>query len=573
MRRPAIIFALITVGALSCSIVMEHNAQFEKLAHNFFEGLFSFNPEWATNLGDHRFDHLLNDYTPEAIAKEKSFYLAYLDSLDRIDPQKLNETNRVDYRIFKNQIQSSYFEMDTLRGYEWNPLSYNQGGAIYSLTSREFAPLPDRMRDVMERLKAIPIRLEQARINLNRPPRVFTETAIRQNQGTINMVRDELKSYLDQVPSLALEFGPVQERAIGALEEYGRWLENDLLPISDGDFRLGDAKYRAKLRYTLHSDLSKEEILERAQQDLVKTQNDIYAVALPLYKKFFPEGSGDIENRKKVVKSVLDRLAEDRPNAENVVEFAEICLKMCSDFVGEKNLVTVPDEPINIIVMPEFLRGVAVAYCDSPGPLEKEGKTFYAISPPPSYWDDSRVESYFREYNNYMMWDLTIHEAMPGHYLQLAHSNLFKAPTMIRAVFGSGAFTEGWATYAEELMVEHGFGGAEAKMQQLKMRLRMIINAIIDQKIHTEGMSESEAMRMMQDEGFQEEGEAAGKWIRACLSSTQLSTYYIGNIEINDIRRAYAAKYGRDFDLRSFHDKLLSYGSPPPKYVKEIMGL
>ncbi len=210
--------------------------------------------------------------------------------------------------------------------------------------------------------------------------------------------------------------------------------------------------------------------------------------------------------------------------------------------------------------MPEFQRGFAVAYCDSPGPLEKEGKTFYAISPPPEYWDAHRVESYFREYNNYMMWDLTIHEAMPGHYLQIAHSNNFKAPTMIRSIFGSGTFTEGWATYAEQLMVEYGFGGAEAKMQMLKMRLRMIVNAIIDQKIHTAGMTEKEAMDMMLNEGFQEEGEAAGKWIRACLSSTQLSTYYVGNTEINDIRSSYQKKFGEAFDIRQFHDKMLSFG-------------
>ena len=221
----------------------------------------------------------------------------------------------------------------------------------------------------------------------------------------------------------------------------------------------------------------------------------------------------------------------------------------------------------------ELKRGVAVAYTDPVGPLERNGETFYAISPTPSNWTPTRSESFFREYNDYMLEDVTVHEAMPGHYLQLAHSNQFKAPTKVRAIFRSGAFAEGWAVYAEQLMAEHGFGGPEVHMQQLKMRLRTIINAIIDQKIHTAGMTESQAMNFMMNEGFQEEGEAAGKWRRAELTSTQLSNYFVGVTEVNDIRRAYEAKAGGHVDYKRMHDAMLSYGTPAPKYVREMMGL
>ncbi|MEE9553532.1 MAG: DUF885 domain-containing protein [candidate division Zixibacteria bacterium] len=573
MRRLLVLVVIFVFGILSCSLVMEDNHKFESLSASFFEGFLPLNPEWATGLGEHRYDYKVSDYSVDGIEKKKTFYQTYIDSLTQIDPQRLNDTNHIDYEILKNRLHSMVFSLDTLRYFEWNPRMYNPAGSIYSLIAREFAPLPERMASVLERLKAIPARLEQARANLGNPPKIYTVTAIRQNKGAVSFIRDDLNEHLDKVPELKAEFEPVQMAAVDALEEYGRWLENDLLPKSNGNFRLGDEKFRAKLRYTLHSDLPKEDILKRAEKDLVATQNAIYETALPLFEEFFPKNKKDIGNKKKVVKEVLNKLAENRPNAENVVAFAEICLKMCDDFVREKGFITVPDEPINIIVMPEFQRGVAVAYCDSPGPLEKEGKTFYAISPPPSHWDSSRVESYFKEYNEHMMKDLTIHEAMPGHYLQLAHSNDFSAPTMIRSIFGSGTFTEGWATYAEQLMVEYDFGGPESKMQMLKMRLRMIINAIIDQKIHTAGMTEKEAMDMMLDEGFQEEGEAAGKWIRACLSSTQLSTYYVGNIEINDIRKSYEEKNEGTFDIKELHDKMLSFGSPPPKYVKELMGL
>ncbi|MEW5925576.1 MAG: DUF885 domain-containing protein, partial [Candidatus Zixiibacteriota bacterium] len=322
-------------------------------------------------------------------------------------------------------------------------------------------------------------------------------------------------------------------------------------------------------------DLTKEEILRKAEEDMTATQEEIYQTALPLYKQYFPQISDpkSLADRKKVVRAILDRMADDHPDADNIVDCATACLKEAEDFVREKQLVTLPDEPVEVVIMPEFERGFAVAYCESPGPLEKGQKTFYAISPPPSDWNKDQVTSYFREYNNTMLYDLTVHEAMPGHYLQAAHSNKFKAPTMVRMIYGSGPFSEGWATYSEEVMAAAGFQGPEFRMQMLKMRLRMLINVIIDQNIHTRGMTEQEAMDLMMNEGYQEQGEAAGKWRRACLSSVQLSSYYVGNIEINRIRRDYEAKMGEQFNMKEFHDKLLSYGTPPPKYVRRLLGI
>jgi len=298
----------------------------------------------------------------------------------------------------------------------------------------------------------------------------------------------------------------------------------------------------------------------------------MYQTASPLYRKFYQNERADM-SRLMLVKRVLDKLAEQRPNNDTIVPKAEETLKATTDFVRKHNIVTVPDDPVKIIVMPEYSRGSAVAYCDAAGALEKNGATFYAISPTPSDWKPERVESFFKEYNDYMLEDLTIHEAMPGHYLQLAHANRFKAPTLIRALYSSGTFVEGWAVYSEAVMAEKNYGGAEVKMQQLKMKLRVIINAIIDQKIHTAGMTEKEAVAFMMNEGFQEEGEAAGKWRRANLSSTQLSTYYVGSLEVADIRRDYEKKMGAKFDMKKAHDLMLSFGSPAPKYVRESMGL
>ncbi|MBA2339053.1 MAG: DUF885 domain-containing protein, partial [Pyrinomonadaceae bacterium] len=553
------------------------DAKFEKLAKDYIEEFLRSSPETATSLGDHRFDDKLDDYSLAGRDADRARARKYLDALSRLNINRLSPVNKVDYRIMRSRLEYNLFQLDTLRDYEWNPLTYNVGGSIYTLVARDFAPLPQRLRSVKNRLLLLPQALDNAKRNLKNPPRVYTETAINQNKGNISLVREELEPFIAQAPEMKEELAPARNAALAALEDYGKWLETTLLPRSNGDFRIGDEKFRRKLSFALESDLTKEQILQRAEADLRSTQNEMYRIALPLYKKYFPEitDAQKLNNNKLVVRAVLNRLAESRPTNDSIVNLAKDYLKTTTDFVRANNLVTVPDDPVKIIVMPEFDRGVAVAYCNAAGPLEKNGETFFAISPTPKDWTEARVNSFFREYNNFMVQDLTIHEAMPGHYLQLALANRFKAPTQVRAIFQSGTFAEGWAVYAESLMAEKGYGGSEVRMQQLKMRLRMIINAIIDQKIHTAGMTEQQAKDLMMNEGFQEEGEAAGKWRRAQLSSTQLSTYYVGATEVADIRRAYEIKNGKGkgAGVRRMHDQMLSFGSPAPKYVRELMGL
>ena len=333
-------------------------------------------------------------------------------------------------------------------------------------------------------------------------------------------------------------------------------------------------KYRKKLRFALASDLPMEEIMKRAKADLEQTQTAIYETALPLYKKYFPNADQQtVADKHKVTAAVFDKLAEQHPNDATVVDYAKKVVTEATDFVKQHDVVSVPNVPLDVIAMPEFKRGVAIAYCDAPGPLEKNGKTFFAVAPTPKDWSKERKESFFREYNNYMIRDLTVHEAMPGHFLQLARSNEFRAPTLVRAIFQSGPFIEGWAVYCEQVMAEQGYGGPEVKMQQLKMRLRAICNAILDQSIHAGNMSEKEAMDLMTKEGYQQEGEAVAKWKRARLTSAQLSTYFVGATEHLDLRAAEQKKLGDQFNLKKYNDQVISYGSPPVKYVRELMGL
>jgi uncharacterized protein (DUF885 family) len=375
-----------------------------------------------------------------------------------------------------------------------------------------------------------------------------------------------LDALLEKAPPMKTSVGAAQAKAIAALTSWSEWLSNDLLPRASRDFRIGAELYVPKLRYSLDSDLSASEVDTRARRDLVDAHEVMFETARKLYK-------GRSTDRKQVIREVLNQLADHRPNAATIAGQARHELADATEFVRRQGLVTVFDTPLRIVEMPEFQRGVAVASCGSPGPLEKNGVTFFNISPPPSTWNEKQVESYFREYNDYMLRNLTVHEAMPGHYLQRAHANRYQAPTLVRAIFSSGAFTEGWAVYAERIMAERGYGGPEVKLQQQKMRLRMIINAVIDQGIHMHGMTEQQAMDLMMNDGFQERSEAAGKWRRACLTSAQLSTYYVGATELDLVRADYIRKYGPIRDWKAFHDRMLSFGSPAPRHVRELMGV
>jgi uncharacterized protein (DUF885 family) len=571
---------LATALFLSLSILTTHavsqDYEFQKLARDYVEQELKANPENATELGDHRFDDRLTDYSPEARAKDLARQKEFREKLNALDGSKMTGANDVDLRILKESIDYEIFRAEELKEADWNPLVYNQSlaNSLYLLVARDFDSPEKRIPNLKARMLAIPHVIDQARENLQHPPRVHTETAIEQIQGAISLVREGLAPLLDRAPQMKKELAPLQEKTANALEAYKKWLQDDLLKRSDGDFRIGADKFKKKLRFALASDVSMEEVMRRARADLEQTQGAIYETALPLYKKYFPNtDEKTLVDKTKVTAAVLDKLAEQHSDDNTVVGYAQKIVGEATDFVKQHKLVTVPEVPLDVIAMPEFKRGVAIAYCDSPGPLEKNGKTFFAVAPTPKDWNKQRKDSFFREYNNYMIRDLTVHEAMPGHYLQLAHANAFKAPTMVRAIFQSGTFIEGWAVYTEQMMAESGYGGPEVKMQQLKMRLRAICNAILDQSIHAGNMTEKEAMDLMTKEAFQQEGEAVAKWKRARLTSAQLSTYFVGASEHLDLCNAAKKKLGKDFDLKKYNDQVISFGSPPVKYVRELMGL
>lgn len=568
---------VLTAATLACSPAPPaQDAEFVQLASSYIEDYLERYPEYATALGDHRHDSRLNDYTADGVADSVAWNRSYLAELEQLDPQQLSVGNAVDLEILTNEIRYSIWAAEELREHTWNPMRYGAGNALYSLLAREFAPLGERLASFRDRLEALPAVFEAARDNLRNPPRIHTETAIRQNDGAIALVRDDLETILAAAPELAEPLAAPRARAVAVMEAHGDWLREHLLPRADGEFRIGADRFRTKLAFTLHSDLSMEEILERAQRRLGELQDALHETALSLYGDAAARtGTAAPAEPSAVIRTVLDSLADEHPTDRSIVDDAQQALEELTTFTRERNLVSVPDEPLQIIIMPEFRRGVSTAYCDSPGPLETGGETFYAISPTPESWTPQRKLSFYREYNDYMLQTLTAHEAIPGHYLQIAHSNRLPAPTDVRSIFSSGTFVEGWAVYSEQLLAEHGYGGAKFRMQQLKMQTRAVINAILDQGIHAGTMTEDEAMDLMLREGFQEEGEAAGKWIRAQLTSAQLSTYFVGISEHEDLRRAWQERHGASADplAHGYHDKVLSFGSPPAKFVRRLMGL
>src|SRR5512132_2859813 len=423
--------AALSLSTLNTFATSQDDA-FQKIAHDYSEQYLLANPEQATELGDHRFDGKLTDYSSEARAKDLATQKQFRDKLNAIDGTQLTGANNIDFRILKENIDYEIFRAQELKEREWNPLVYMQSlaNSLYLLVARDFAPAEKRIPSLRERMGNVAGVIAHAKANLQHPPRIHTETAIEQTQGAINLVRTELAPLLDQAPQMKKDLAPLQDKTAAALEDYKKWLQKDLLPRSDGDFRLGAEKYRKKLRFALASDLPMEEIMKRAKADLEQTQTAIYETALPLYKRYFPNtDEKTLADKHKVTAAVLDKLAEQHPDDATVVGYAKEVVSEATNFVRSHNLVTIPDTPLDVIAMPEFKRGVAIAYCDSPGPLEKNGKTFFAVAPTPKDWSKERRESFFREYNNYMIRDLTVHEAMPGHYLQLAHANEFRAPT------------------------------------------------------------------------------------------------------------------------------------------------
>lgn len=552
----------------------KEDALFRSFGERFLARYLELAPVDATQAGDHRHDARLPDWSQEGEDKERAFIQETRAELAKIPRDKLDAQNRVDAATLENRLDYWEYALDELRPRENDPTAYTGlvGDALDPLITRDFTTRDERTRNLRDRLRAVPAVVATARKRLTHPPRVHTETAIEQNKGLLALTAKGLAEHLTEVtPELRREVEDAAKIANGALTELQTFFEKELLARSTGDFRIGRERLEKKLRFDLDDALDIDELARGARALLAETQEQMVATATELWPELFgktplPKASTPAE-RRALVRKVLDKLADDRPTNETIVKDATRWLEQATAFVREKDLVGTSQEPCRIIEMPEYRRGVAIAYCDSSGPLEQKQETFYAISPTPATWSKKRAESFYREYNQSMLADLTVHEAMPGHYLQGMHGNRFKSN--VRAVFSNGAFVEGWAVYAEWVMTQHGFGGPKVRLMRQKMALRLACNAILDHEVHAGAMDEKAALALMMNEGFQEEGEAVAKWKRARLTSAQLSTYYYGFTEMMKLRAAVEKTAG--FSERTYHDRLLSFGAPSFRHLRPLM--
>jgi Bacterial protein of unknown function (DUF885) len=582
-------FVPIVAGDVRAESTSRQDRAFSALAKRWVDGMLRMGPVNATRIGEHRYDHLVDDMGLSGRGANLAFAASTRARLDRINVAALNRENQVDAALLRNSLESQIWTIQTVEEWAWNPLIYQDvtSSAIYNLMARDFAPLAKRYESARQRLLALPGLLAQARESLDpaRVPKPHAEVYAAQTGSLFSGLAEMLRPKRDglnakqqaefdaALPALMALGAPMDAFRV-AVDAHREWIDKVLLPQANGEFRAGAQRFDRQLGYTLMSPLSRADIRARADKAVVDVRARMYVVATKAL-----QGRADApplpaapsaEQQQVAIRAALDLAAADRPARNKLVETSTTATAIAREFLVRRDLIKLPDGPVRIILMPEFQRGFAVAYCDSPGPLDKNLDTFYAVSPIPDDWTEEQATSFTREYNNRGIQDIAVHEAMPGHYVQIFHSNTH--PSLLRAILGSGSFVEGWAVYAETMMVEEGFLGDDPlyELSQLKVLLRTITNAIIDQAIHVDGWTQAQVMTFLTETAFQEEREAAGKWRRAQLSVTQLSTYFVGFTEHMEARTAAKAKQGAAFNLRDYHNGILAYGSPPMRYARAL---
>jgi len=532
-------------------------------------------PVEATGLGSHEHDAAWPDLSAKGREEDLRYYARTRESLAAIPAADLTADERLDRDILVRHLDAMAFDAAAIRPEETDPRRYSEllGAGLDAFVTREYAPAAVRAASLAKRLAGMGEIVAVARARLGRPSRIATETAIRQIQGLVGLVEGGFPELLAAAPENKPEVLAAAAAGGKALHDLLRFLQSELLPRSDGSFRVGAASFRRILDLTLDPDVDPEELLGRARATLAEAQEEMAQASRELWPELMgkapmPDAS-TAAGKKVLVRKVLDRLAEDHPTNATIISDASKLLTQETEFVKSHDLVSLPTQPCKVMELPEYRRGVAIAYCDWAGPLESKAETHVSISPVPKDWSPARAASFYREYDASMLADLIVHEAMPGHYLQGAHAAEFHA--VPRAVFANDAFVEGWAVYSEWLMAKYGFGGPRVRLQRLKMLARVAVNTILDHEIHAGTMDEKAALALMENEAFQEEGEAVGKWTRARVSHGQLSQYLYGFLELMKLREAAEKQPG--FTERTYHDKVLSYGAPSVHQLRSEMKL
>ena len=560
--------------------VASADQQFQSIASRFIAAAMKLSPIEATALGEHKYDGLLPDISAAGRAERRHTWQGFLAELARLQPAKLSRDNQVDLALLRNELQYRVWADQSEQGWAWNAQIYNDiaAGSLYTLAARDFAPWAVRLNSATARMEALPTLLKQSRSELvpARVPLVYAQTVSKQNSGIMEIAEGMLAPHAEALSGAdRARFDAALAALKLAVADQQVWLDTVLVPAAKGDFRLGTRLYDQKMKFGLMSDITRPQLKALALKAKADTRAEMYELSRQVLRGRvadlpMPDKPTAAQQQSVIAAALKVSYAKHPPRAQ-LEQRARETLAEATAFVAKAGFVRMPDGPVKVITMPKFQQGNAVAYNDPPGLFEQGQQNFYAVSPIPDDWTDAQAGSFLSEYNDYMIQDLSIHEAMPGHYLQLDHSN--KSPDVLRAYLGSGPFVEGWAVYAEGLMKDAGYLGGDPlfKLTVLKMRLRSITNTLLDIGIQTEGMTRDQAMDLMQQGAFQAEREAAGKWTRASLSSVQLLSYFTGFSEHMALREEAKRRWGKSYSLRRYNDTVLSYGSPPVKFVRALM--
>jgi uncharacterized protein (DUF885 family) len=576
---PCLLVSLLAAGTVlvPSSAADDEDARLTAFFKRYLGEEFRLKPFDATRLGDHRFDHLLDDLSPKARAAWAERTRKVLHGLpEQIAYQKLSRAGQIDFEIFRHDLTRSLWLAENTRPFEDDPRVYNEylTDSIYLLLAQSSLPRAVNVKNCVRRMAHLPKVVAAARESLRHPPRVFVETAIRQNRGAIAFYEHGLFELAGETPQLS-ELGPAAQRVAACLKDYQQFLEKDLRPRATGDWRLGREKFARKLDLELDAGLSAAQVLQEAETEFARVERDMYVIARQLWGQAFPGKPlppDDADGRRATIARVLDHFNRDHGRVEDLVRDARAIVAQVKAFITANDVLRLPDpDHCRVIEMPEFQRGNTMAFLSPAPPLDARADSIYAISPPPRDWDARRVASYLEEYNRYMLQLLTIHEAYPGHYVQLEYSN--RHPSLIRRVLSSGVFAEGWAVYTEQMMLDQGYGKGDLalRLNQLKWYLRTVANALLDHRMHCTPMGDQEALDFLTRRAFQTEGEALGKIVRAKQSACQLSTYFVGRTAFYRLRQQTQREQGEHFQLGRYHEAVLDHGTLPVKYLPELV--
>jgi uncharacterized protein (DUF885 family) len=532
-------------------------------------------PVLATRLGDHRHDGRIDDLSASARASRLAAVRRALDELPRaVDWRSLPRPAQIDFDMLRDSLALELWQAEHVKRFEEDPRIYGDytTECIFLLFAQSSLPQAENVSNAASRMAEIPRVLADARTNLRRPPRVVTETAIKQCEGAVAFFEREL---FELAGSGASALQAPAARAADALRRHQTFLCEELLPRSDGDWRLGKAKFAEKFARELDAGLTADECLAEAESEFERVTRDMYTLARQRWGSLAqgkPLPPDDAEGRREVIRLALSEVCGDHADSQSLVAEARGTVDALKRFITDKRLLALPTpDRCQIREMPAFLRGNYVADLRCAPPLDPAAPSLYSISPPPSDWPAERVASFVEEYNRRALQILTIHEAYPGHYVQLDYAN--RTPSLIRRVVGSDVFAEGWAVYCEQMMLDQGYGGGDPALclAGLKFYLRAVANAILDHKMHCSDMSDEEALRFLTQDAFQGEGEARLKVVRAKQTSVQLSSYFVGRTAFSRLRRQVQRAQGAAFDLGRFHQSLLEAGPVPVKYLPELV--